>query len=142
MSSGEESGMNENRKFTMASPGNEEEIQRICIALTQDREAYLYRYRRTAQEYGTYYWTLSNVLSLREYTTEELKGTRLTEKEIASLENYDKKVLQEAAWEVTEDLIIEMCDRDMLEMDEENHQAHATETAYEIGEMLIKKWNL
>ncbi len=129
--------------LSIAETPDEQEIQRICIALTQNKDAYLYRYRGR-EDWGGYYWTLSNVLSLREYAISQLKDTRLSDKEIASLAEgkYDTKALENAAWEVKESLIREMCYGDMLVIDEEKHQARATEIAYQIGEQLIKKWNL
>ncbi len=131
------------RILSVEETPDEQEIQRICIALTQDKDAFLYRYRGR-DDWGGYYWTLSNVLSLREYAMSQLEGTRLSDKEVASLAegSYDAKSLGNAAWEVKESLILEMCDGDMLVMDEEKHQARATEVAYQIGEQLIKKWNL
>lgn len=136
--------MNNNEKdYTIAKIGDEEEVQRICIALAQNRDAFLYRYRKLL-DMGDYLWTLSSVLSLRDFAVSELAGTRVTDKELKSLseEVYDKKALERAAWEVKEDIILWMRDRDLLTIDDEKHQAHATDLAYQIGEQLIKKWNL
>lgn len=130
------------KMFSMSSSADEEEIQRICIALTQDKDSFLYRYRGV-EERG-FYWTLSSVLSFREYVMSQFEGTRISEKEISSLAEggYGAGALSSAAWEVKESLIMEMCDADMLTLDEEKHQARGNDVTYRIGEQLIKKWNL
>ena len=131
------------KMFSMSASTDEEEIQRICIALTQDKASFLYRYRGK-EDGGGFYWTLSTVLSLREHAVSQFEGSRLSEKEISSLakDGYGAKALNSAAWEVKEALIMEMCDADMLTLDEEKHQARGNDITYRIGEQLIKKWNL
>ncbi len=129
------------KAYTISSVGDEEEVQRICIALTQDKTAYLYRYRGNESSLG-YYWTLSTVMTLKEHIMAELKDTRVSEAELRSLETYDKKVLQIAAWEVGEDLIYIMKERGILDIDEEKHEARPTEIAFKIGEIMIERKNL
>lgn len=129
--------------MNMANLANEQEIQRICIALAQDKDSYLYLYKEDAQT-KVLCWTLSNVVSYREFIFDSLKDTVVSQQDLDTLsrEKYEKVSLDEAAWFVPESVISEMADCELVTFNDNHTIARATDLAYEVGQSLIDKYNL